>query len=145
MMLLVFKYYLAVFLSHSSGSKTFSSQRFHSWRWWTVHGVFYDSSSHHLSSQTPKHHHTASLLCVFQQVEEDRYKEMLDRSDSENIANTYFKSKRASQLLGRDATKGYSKTSTRPHWPVTQQSQHIRDHKSLKECTFDHTNSWITL
>lgn len=30
MMLLVFKYYLAVFLSHSSGSKTFSSQRFHS-------------------------------------------------------------------------------------------------------------------
>ncbi|XP_030274800.1 kinesin-like protein KIF17 isoform X1 [Sparus aurata] len=42
------------------------------------------------------------------QVEEDRYKEMLDRSDSENIANTYFKSKRASQLLGRDATKGYN-------------------------------------
>ncbi|XP_029907363.1 kinesin-like protein KIF17 [Myripristis murdjan] len=39
------------------------------------------------------------------QVEEDRYKEMLDRSDSENIASSYFKSKRASQLLGGDATK----------------------------------------
>uniref|UniRef100_A0A3B5B4C5 Kinesin-like protein n=1 Tax=Stegastes partitus TaxID=144197 RepID=A0A3B5B4C5_9TELE len=35
-----------------------------------------------------------------QQVEEDRYKEMLDRSDSENIASSYFKPKRAIQLLG---------------------------------------------
>ncbi|XP_029990882.1 kinesin-like protein KIF17 [Sphaeramia orbicularis] len=42
------------------------------------------------------------------QVEEDRYKEMLDRSDSENIASSYFKSKRASQLLGGDATKGHA-------------------------------------
>nr|XP_029135067.1 kinesin-like protein KIF17 [Labrus bergylta] len=33
-------------------------------------------------------------------VEEDRYKEMLNRSASENIASSYFKSKRASQLLG---------------------------------------------
>ncbi|XP_078103638.1 kinesin-like protein KIF17 isoform X2 [Sander vitreus] len=41
-------------------------------------------------------------------VEEDRYKEMLDRSDSENIASSYFKSKRASQLLGCEATKGHS-------------------------------------
>ncbi|XP_031727605.1 kinesin-like protein KIF17 isoform X2 [Anarrhichthys ocellatus] len=41
-------------------------------------------------------------------VEEDRYKEMLDRSDSENIASSYFKSKRASQLLGREATKGHA-------------------------------------
>ncbi|GAA6216843.1 kinesin-like protein KIF17 isoform X2 [Lates japonicus] len=41
-------------------------------------------------------------------VEEDRYKEMLDRSDSENIASSYFKSKRASQLLGGDATKGHA-------------------------------------
>ncbi|XP_067442633.1 kinesin-like protein KIF17 isoform X2 [Thunnus thynnus] len=40
-------------------------------------------------------------------VEEDRYKEMLDRSDSENIASSYFKSKRASQLLGGEATKGH--------------------------------------
>ncbi|XP_044023945.1 kinesin-like protein KIF17 isoform X3 [Siniperca chuatsi] len=44
----------------------------------------------------------------FMQVEEDRYKEMLDRSDSENIASSYFKSKRASQLLGREATKGHT-------------------------------------
>ncbi|XP_050930230.1 kinesin-like protein KIF17 isoform X3 [Lates calcarifer] len=44
----------------------------------------------------------------FMQVEEDRYKEMLDRSDSENIASSYFKSKRASQLLGGDATKGHA-------------------------------------
>ncbi|XP_028302752.1 kinesin-like protein KIF17 isoform X2 [Gouania willdenowi] len=33
-------------------------------------------------------------------VEEDRYKEMLDRSESENIASSYFKAKRTSQLLG---------------------------------------------
>nr|XP_046238614.1 kinesin-like protein KIF17 isoform X2 [Scatophagus argus] len=44
----------------------------------------------------------------FMQVEEDRYKEMLDRSDSENIASSYFKSKRASQLLGREAAKGHA-------------------------------------
>lgn len=48
----------------------------------------------------------------FYQVEEDRYKEMLDRSDSENIASSYFKSKRASQLLGREAAKGHGKTRT---------------------------------
>lgn len=41
-------------------------------------------------------------------VEEDRYKEMLDRSDSENIASSYFKSKRASQLMGGEATKGHA-------------------------------------
>lgn len=40
-------------------------------------------------------------------VEEDRYREMLDRKDGENIANNYFKSKRASQLLGSDAAKGH--------------------------------------
>ncbi|CAB1436649.1 unnamed protein product [Pleuronectes platessa] len=44
----------------------------------------------------------------FLQVEEDRYKEMLARSDSENIASSYFKSKRTSQLLGGDATRGHS-------------------------------------
>ncbi|XP_038147165.1 kinesin-like protein KIF17 [Cyprinodon tularosa] len=43
----------------------------------------------------------------FMQVEEDRYKEMLDRKDSENMANNYFKSKRASLLLGADAAKGH--------------------------------------
>ncbi|XP_058486531.1 kinesin-like protein KIF17 isoform X2 [Solea solea] len=41
-------------------------------------------------------------------MEEDRYKEMLDRSDSENIASSYFKSKRTSQLLGGDTTKGHA-------------------------------------
>ncbi|KAK5621739.1 hypothetical protein CRENBAI_017923 [Crenichthys baileyi] len=40
-------------------------------------------------------------------VEEDRYKEMLGRSDSEKIANNYFKSRRASHLLGGDASKGH--------------------------------------
>ncbi|KAF7658490.1 hypothetical protein LDENG_00012250 [Lucifuga dentata] len=45
---------------------------------------------------------------VFMQVEEDRYKEMLDRSDSENIASSYFKPRRTSQLLGSEATKGYA-------------------------------------
>ncbi|CAN9511947.1 unnamed protein product [Ophioblennius macclurei] len=43
----------------------------------------------------------------FMQMEEDRYKEMLDRSDSENIASSYFKPKRASQLLGAEVTKGH--------------------------------------
>uniref|UniRef100_A0AAV2M7F3 Kinesin-like protein n=1 Tax=Knipowitschia caucasica TaxID=637954 RepID=A0AAV2M7F3_KNICA len=38
-------------------------------------------------------------------VEEDRFKEMLNRSDSDNIANTYFKSKRATQLLGAEQSK----------------------------------------
>ncbi|XP_057702360.1 kinesin-like protein KIF17 [Corythoichthys intestinalis] len=41
-------------------------------------------------------------------VEEDRYKELLDRSDSENIANAYFKSKRASQLLGGETATGHA-------------------------------------
>ncbi|XP_077429734.1 kinesin-like protein KIF17 isoform X2 [Vanacampus margaritifer] len=39
-------------------------------------------------------------------VEEDRYKELLDRSDSENIANTYFRCKRASQLLAGETASG---------------------------------------
>ncbi|XP_077385505.1 kinesin-like protein KIF17 isoform X2 [Festucalex cinctus] len=43
---------------------------------------------------------------TFVQVEEDRYKELLDRSDSENIANTYFKCKRASQLLAGETASG---------------------------------------
>ncbi|XP_068598116.1 kinesin-like protein KIF17 [Brachionichthys hirsutus] len=44
-------------------------------------------------------------------VDEDRYKEMLDRSDSENIASSYFKSRRASQFLGREAAKGHTTIS----------------------------------
>ncbi|KAG7478455.1 hypothetical protein MATL_G00080820 [Megalops atlanticus] len=35
-------------------------------------------------------------------TEEDRYKEMLNRSDSEHIASNYFKSRRANQLLTTD-------------------------------------------
>ncbi|XP_068451950.1 kinesin-like protein KIF17 isoform X2 [Clinocottus analis] len=54
-------------------------------------------------------------------VEEDRYKEMLDRSDSENIASSYFKSKRASQLLGRDGTKGHAVHSP----PLANGSAHL--------------------
>ncbi|XP_061146961.1 kinesin-like protein KIF17 [Syngnathus typhle] len=46
--------------------------------------------------------------CVPQQAEEDRYKELLDRSDSENIANTYFRSKRASQLLRGETAAGHA-------------------------------------
>ncbi|XP_025923169.1 kinesin-like protein KIF17 [Apteryx rowi] len=37
--------------------------------------------------------------------EEDRYKLMLNRSDSENIASNYFRSKRASQILNADPMK----------------------------------------
>ncbi|XP_061639589.1 kinesin-like protein KIF17 isoform X8 [Phyllopteryx taeniolatus] len=40
------------------------------------------------------------------QVEEDGYKELLERSDSENIANAYFRFKRASQLLGGQTATG---------------------------------------
>ncbi|XP_061742175.1 kinesin-like protein KIF17 isoform X2 [Nerophis ophidion] len=42
-------------------------------------------------------------------VDDDKYKQMLDRSDSENMANTYFRSKRASQLLGGQITKGHAR------------------------------------
>lgn len=50
-------------------------------------------------------------------MEEDRYKEMLNRSDSENVINSYFKLKRTSQLLGREAHKGHGKTrSCIHHW-----------------------------
>ncbi|KAK7912537.1 hypothetical protein WMY93_012748 [Mugilogobius chulae] len=44
---------------------------------------------------------------VEEQEEEDRFKEMLNRSDSENIANSYFKSKRTTQLLGGESSKGH--------------------------------------
>ncbi|MBN3276810.1 KIF17 protein, partial [Polyodon spathula] len=38
-------------------------------------------------------------------LEEDRYKQLLNRRDSENIASNYFKSKRASQILNSDPMK----------------------------------------
>ncbi|XP_078095843.1 kinesin-like protein KIF17 [Mustelus asterias] len=38
-------------------------------------------------------------------MEEDRYRQMLNRSDSENIANNYFRSKRASQILNTDPAR----------------------------------------
>ncbi|XP_061582911.1 kinesin-like protein KIF17 [Cololabis saira] len=47
-------------------------------------------------------------------VEEDRYKEMLDRSDSESIAKNYFKSRRSSQLLAGDSTQGHAIHSPPP-------------------------------
>ncbi|XP_078480416.1 kinesin-like protein KIF17 [Lampetra planeri] len=60
-----------------------------------------------------------TFVCL-QQVEEDRYKEMLDRSDSANIASSYFKSKRASQLLAGESAKGHAVHSpTASHLTVT--------------------------
>ncbi|MGH0120133.1 UNVERIFIED_CONTAM: hypothetical protein FKN15_065294 [Acipenser sinensis] len=38
-------------------------------------------------------------------LEEDRYKQLLNRRDSESIASNYFKSKRASQILNSDPMK----------------------------------------
>ncbi|XP_041128836.1 kinesin-like protein KIF17 isoform X2 [Polyodon spathula] len=38
-------------------------------------------------------------------LEEDRYKQLLNRRDSETIASNYFKSKRASQILNSDPMK----------------------------------------
>ncbi|RVE72537.1 hypothetical protein OJAV_G00039610 [Oryzias javanicus] len=46
--------------------------------------------------------------------EEDRFKEMLDRSESETVARNYFKSRRASLLLGGDAAKGHVPLSVSP-------------------------------
>ncbi|KAJ7998648.1 hypothetical protein DPEC_G00207060 [Dallia pectoralis] len=43
---------------------------------------------------------SAAATGEFSQDEEDRYKEMLNRSDSENFSSNYFKLKRANQLLG---------------------------------------------
>ncbi|XP_053307835.1 kinesin-like protein KIF17 [Spea bombifrons] len=40
-------------------------------------------------------------------MEEDRYRMMLSRSDSENIASNYFRSKRASQILSADPMKSF--------------------------------------
>lgn len=46
--------------------------------------------------------------------EEDRYRLMLSRSDSENIASNYFRSKRASQILSTDPMKSLTRHSSPP-------------------------------
>ncbi|KAH1164866.1 hypothetical protein KIL84_021331 [Mauremys mutica] len=46
--------------------------------------------------------------------EEDRYKLMLSRSDSENIASNYFRSKRASQILSADPMKSLAHHNSPP-------------------------------
>ncbi|DAA32120.1 TPA: kinesin family member 17 [Bos taurus] len=46
--------------------------------------------------------------------EEDRYRLMLSRSDSENIASNYFRPKRASQILGTDPMKSLAHHSSPP-------------------------------
>uniref|UniRef100_A0A8D1BUI9 Kinesin-like protein KIF17 n=1 Tax=Sus scrofa TaxID=9823 RepID=A0A8D1BUI9_PIG len=46
--------------------------------------------------------------------EEDRYRLMLSRSDSENIASNYFRSKRASQILSTDPMKSLTHHSSPP-------------------------------
>ncbi|XP_036995960.2 kinesin-like protein KIF17 [Artibeus jamaicensis] len=47
-------------------------------------------------------------------TEEDRYKVMLSRSDSENIASNYFRPKRASQILSTDPMKSLTGHSSPP-------------------------------
>ncbi|XP_061004066.1 kinesin-like protein KIF17 isoform X1 [Dama dama] len=47
-------------------------------------------------------------------MEEDRYRLMLSRSDSENIANNYFRPKRASQILSTDPMKSLAHHSSPP-------------------------------
>ncbi|XP_034501504.1 kinesin-like protein KIF17 isoform X7 [Ailuropoda melanoleuca] len=47
-------------------------------------------------------------------TEEDRYKLLLSRSDSENIASNYFRSRRASQILSMDPMKSLPHHSSPP-------------------------------
>ncbi|XP_006862467.1 PREDICTED: kinesin-like protein KIF17 [Chrysochloris asiatica] len=47
-------------------------------------------------------------------MEEDRYKLMLSRSDSENIASNYFRPKRASQILSTDPMKSLTHHNSPP-------------------------------
>ncbi|XP_006883734.1 PREDICTED: kinesin-like protein KIF17 [Elephantulus edwardii] len=47
-------------------------------------------------------------------LEEDRYKLMLNRSDSENIASNYFRPKRASQILSTDPIKSLAHHNSPP-------------------------------
>ncbi|KAK3536673.1 hypothetical protein QTP86_017602, partial [Hemibagrus guttatus] len=55
------------------------------------------------SSRLPGRRNSASDPAEPFLEEEDRYKEMLNRSDSENIASNYFKMKRANQLLSGES------------------------------------------
>nr|XP_033777070.1 LOW QUALITY PROTEIN: kinesin-like protein KIF17 [Geotrypetes seraphini] len=59
-----------------------------------------------LPMAVPGHNKTSrkmsALECEEQAEEEDRYKQMLERSKSETIASSYFTPKRASQLLSTD-------------------------------------------
>ncbi|KAM4703214.1 kinesin-like protein KIF17 [Rhinophrynus dorsalis] len=48
------------------------------------------------------------------QMEEDRYRLMLSRSDSENIATNYFRSKRASQILNADPMRSLALHNSSP-------------------------------
>ncbi|XP_058532251.1 kinesin-like protein KIF17 isoform X2 [Ochotona princeps] len=47
-------------------------------------------------------------------LEEDRYRVMLSRSDSENIASNYFRSKRASQILSTDPMRSLGHHNSPP-------------------------------
>ncbi|XP_050978130.1 kinesin-like protein KIF17 isoform X1 [Labeo rohita] len=58
-----------------------------------------------------------------QEEEADRYKEMLNRSDSEHIATNYFRPKRTSQLLAGDSVKNtMNYSSSVGNGPVHQTS-----------------------
>ncbi|XP_054826094.1 kinesin-like protein KIF17 [Eublepharis macularius] len=49
--------------------------------------------------------------------EEDRYKMMLNKSDSENVASNYFRSRRASQILSADPVKSLASHCVPSHPP----------------------------
>ncbi|KAL1264957.1 hypothetical protein QQF64_002984 [Cirrhinus molitorella] len=55
-----------------------------------------------------------------QEQEEDRYKEMLNRSDSEHVATNYFRPKRSSQLLAGDSIKNTNYSGSFGNAPVHQ-------------------------
>ncbi|XP_027010627.2 kinesin-like protein KIF17 isoform X3 [Tachysurus fulvidraco] len=57
------------------------------------------------TSRLPGRRNSASDPVELFLEEEDRYKEMLNRSDSENIATNYFKMKRANQILSGESMK----------------------------------------
>ncbi|KAM6174113.1 kinesin-like protein KIF17 [Erethizon dorsatum] len=64
--------------------------------------------------QTKPAHKTSATDSGEPNMEEDRYKLMLSRSDSENIASNYFRSKRASQILSTDPMKSLTHHSSSP-------------------------------
>ncbi|XP_036415499.1 kinesin-like protein KIF17 [Colossoma macropomum] len=57
------------------------------------------------SSRLPARRNSASDSAEPFMEEEDRYKEMLNRSDSEHIASNYFRKKRTTPLFAGDASK----------------------------------------